>query len=201
MTIDQAFYRENGDYIAHVPMMIQEHQLRYAVIRDLDASFIELPYGNDDRLSMLLIYPNSTLTPIFRKLRQFDLAKIHAKIQESGEDDDPDDVKLTLPKFVIDSDLELSTVFEHLGISDIFDPVKADLSKMSKQKLHVSHVFHKAVIEVDELGTTAYSVTTAPISNRNIPKEFVFNRPFGFLITDRATNTLLFAGQVRYPHV
>lgn len=198
-TIERPFYRENGEYIGHVPMMMQENQLRYTSISTLGASFIELPYNTENRYSMLLIYTNSSLASVFRNLRQFDIAKIHAEIQKSNDDDDLDDVKLTLPKFKIDADLELSTVFKYLGVIDIFDAAKANLSKMSRQKLHVSHVFHKAIIEVNEVGTVAAAVTTAPLSNRNIPKEFVFNRPFGFLITDQFTNTLLFAGQVRYP--
>lgn len=182
-------------------MMIQENQLRYVLIPALEASFIELPYGNENRYSMILIYPNSTLAAVFQHLRQFSVEDIHAQIQKNNDINDIDDVKLTLPRFKIDADLELSTVLKYLGVSDIFDAKKSNLSNMSKQKLHVTNVYHKCVVEVNEMGTIAAAVTTAPLSNRNIPKEFVFNRPFGFLITDQLTNTLLFAGQVRYPIV
>lgn len=64
---------------------------------------------------------------------------------------------------------------------------------MSKHKLHVSSVLQKAVLEVDELGVVL------PEYNGNEPKEFVFNRPFGFLVIDRTTNTLLLVGQMRNP--
>lgn len=66
---------------------------------------------------------------------------------------------------------------------------------MSKHKLHVSSVLQKAVLEVDELGVVL------PEYNGNEPKEFVFIRPFGFLVIDRTTNTLLLVGQMRNPLV
>lgn len=42
-------------------------------------------------------------------------------------------------------------------------------------------------------------ISAGTVSFKQTPVELVFNRPFGFLITDRLTKTLLFAGQVRHP--
>lgn len=206
-TFQQPFYRENGDYLAHVPMMVQKNLFRYVTIPSFSATFIELPYGHDNRFAMILIYPNSTLAEVFERLRGTTaVAKtLHEQLDRRNYNDDDDIVELTLPKFRIDSDLELRTVFEHLGILDLFDPTKAKLSKISTQhqstNLHVSRVFHKAIIDVDEIGTVAAAITIAQITNRIIPKLFVFNRPFAFIITDRLTNTHLFTGQIRHPLV
>lgn len=187
-------------------MMTQKNVFRYVTVSSLSATFIELPYGDQNRFAMLLIYPNSTLTGIFQQLCETTtVAKIHEELDRHNNNDDDDDdmdiVELYLPKFKIDSDLELRTVFEHLGILDLFDPRKAKLSKISRESsnLHVSRVYHKAIIEVNEVGTIAAAISVAPISNRIIPKEFVFDRPFAFMITDRVTNTLLFTGQIRHP--
>lgn len=186
-------------------MMYQRNIFPFATINTLDASIVELPYGKENRLCMLLMLPqrNSTLANVFENLRDFDIAKIDRELHKFDNTDDMDEteVELTLPKFNIDSDLELRTVLEHLGITDVFDPTKANLSKLSKQATYVSRVFHKAVIEVNEIGTVAAAVSAGTVSFKQTPVEFVFNRPFGFLITDKATNTLLFAGQVRYPLV
>lgn len=151
--MEKPFFRENGDYLAHVPMMTQKNMFRYVTVASLSATFIELPYGtgsDPNRFSMLLVYPHTTLTGIFQQLCQTTtMAKIHEELDRHNNNDDDDDdmdvVELTLPKFKIDSDLELRTVLEHLGIVDLFDPTKAKLSQISKESryLHVSRVFHK----------------------------------------------------------
>lgn len=202
-TRDQPFYRENGEYLAHVKMMTQRNTFPFATISALDATILELPYGEQDRLSMLLIYPrpNTTLTAVFNNLHSFDIARIHHELHryDNTEDFEETEVELFIPKFSIDSDLELRTVLEHLGIVDIFDPVKAKLTRMSNQEIYVSRVFHKAIIQVDEAGTVAAAIAGGTLSFKQSPVEFVFNRPFGFLISDRITHTFLFAGQVRNP--
>ncbi|XP_031636188.1 uncharacterized protein LOC116349073 [Contarinia nasturtii] len=204
-TKDMPFYREDGKPIGNVPMMSQRKILSYTTINQLDASILELPYGKEDRLCMLLILPryNSSLAAVFQNLRNFNIATISYELHkyDNTNDYDESEIELTLPRFSIDSDLELRTVLEELGIKDIFDPAKANLSKMSKQPSFVSRVFHKAVIEVNEQGTVAAGVTAGTVSFKQSPIEFIFNRPFGFLITDKVTNTLLFAGQVKNPLV
>lgn len=184
-------------------MMYQRGIFPFAAIADLEANVVELPYGKEDRLCMLLLLPrrNSTLTTVFDKLKNYNIARITHELHkfDHAEDFEEAEIELTLPRFKIDSDLELRTVLEHLGITDIFDPVKSNLSKLSRQPTFVSRVFHKAIIEVNEEGTVAAAISGGTVSFKQTPIEFVANRPFGFLITERQTNTLLFAGQIRHP--
>lgn len=51
-----------------------------------------------------------------------------------------------------------------MGISEIFDSSKADLSGLleSKEQISVSDVIHKAFIEVDEAGAEAAAATGKP---------------------------------------
>lgn len=201
-TREWPFYRENGDYVAHVPMMTQLNNFAYATFESLNVTFIELPYGEDARVAMLLIYPHTTLTEIFKHLHRFDIARIHNEIHSDDVDEFGDAIfqtTITLPKFRIETNIDFQRVLEYMGIVDIFDGAKANLSKMSNQASHITRVFQKAIIEVDETGTTATAASAVLISFSSLPRQFVFNRPFGFLITDRITHTLLFAGQVRHP--
>lgn len=187
--------------MANVPMMTQQKPFRFASIDALTATFIELPYGQDNRFSMLLIQPYSSLNTVFDNLRKYDVATIHAALTQHQHQNEEDEISVvvTVPRFKIDSDLDLRTVFEFLGATDVFNQANANLTKMSHQELHVSHVFHKAIIEVDEVGTVAAAVTVAELNFRITAQEFLFNKPFGFLITDRSTNALLFGGQIRNP--
>ena len=60
-------------------------------------------------------------------------------------------------------------------------------------------VLHKAVIDVDETGTTAAAATEIGITAYSLPREFTINRPFFFFIYHEDTNTLLFMGRVTDP--
>lgn len=60
-------------------------------------------------------------------------------------------------------------------------------------------VLHKAVIEVDEIGTTAAAATTIGIIPYSLPRTFTVNRPFFFFIYHEETNCLLFMGRVIDP--
>lgn len=187
-------------------MMTQENSFEYVHDETLNATIVELPYGNEARFTMLLIYPHSTLTKIFDRLHQIDVAKIHLElhrddVDEFGDSIDGIQTMITLPKFTIDSDLELPAILRHLGIIDIFDGAIANLPKMSQHVSHVSNVIHRAGICVDELGSVASASTTTFIAFSSLPQHFIFDHPFAFLITDRITHTLLFAGQVRQPIV
>lgn len=62
-----------------------------------------------------------------------------------------------------------------------------------------SQVLHKAVIEVDELGTTAAAATTVGITPYSLPRIFAVNRPFFFFIYHEDTNCMLFMGRVIDP--
>lgn len=60
-------------------------------------------------------------------------------------------------------------------------------------------VLHKAVIEVDETGTTAAAATTIGITPFSLPRTFTVNRPFFFFIYHEDTYCLLFMGRVTDP--
>lgn len=60
-------------------------------------------------------------------------------------------------------------------------------------------MLHKAVIEVDEVGTTAAAATATGIIPYALPKRFTINRPFFFFIYHEETNALLFMGRVINP--
>merc|ERR1719209_1674084 len=117
-----------------------------------------------------------------------------------------DDMKVRIPKFKVESDLEMNEPLKKVGCSSMLDEKEADLSLISKnEKLSVSKVLHLANIEVNEEGADAAAsgvITLVPISAdfEEVP-EFNCNRPFYFMIRERSSGLTLFSGRVENPLV
>ena len=68
--------------------------------------------------------------------------------------------------------------------------------------LYVRAALHQAVVSVDEEGTEAAAATAVVMTTESAEPERVsvtVDRPFIFLIRDRATGTVLFLGRVMQP--
>jgi serpin B len=82
---------------------------------------------------------------------------------------------------------------------------KADFTGMhtSDEYLFISHVLHKAFVEVNEEGTEAAAATAVVVAADSAidRKTVVFraDRPFVFVIRDNRTGTALFMGRYSGP--
>ena len=86
-----------------------------------------------------------------------------------------------------------------------FNQSKADFTGINSDPdgLHISKVFHKAVVEIDEEGTVAAAATGIMMASCMVaiqePHEFNCNRPFLFIIHDNIHNNILFFGKLVKP--
>lgn len=87
-----------------------------------------------------------------------------------------------------------------MGIKDVFSEELADLLGIFPHYLYVSRVVQRAEIEVDEEGTVASALAGASLVYKSPPPVFRANRPFAFLIVDRQTRSIVFAGKVANPN-
>jgi serpin B len=114
------------------------------------------------------------------------------------------ELRLALPKFTFDSDLDLGPPLQALGVRTAFTGA-ADFSGISEQQaLRIDRVVQRAHIEVDERGTTAAAATGATMQLVSMvapkpPLELRVDRPFLFAVRDRMTGAPLFIGQVTNP--
>ncbi len=193
-TEEAPFYLSGGKQ-AVVPFMHQIGTFRYA--ETSDAQVLELPYsGNELAMTVLLPKPDSSLS------------KLEAAIQADGiqsilEAPAPTKVDVKLPRFKFEAELSLSGYLQQLGMVDAFDDNIADFSGISDTFLYITHVLHKAFIEVNEEGTEAAAATAVVMGTKSIrlelPELFVADRPFIFLIRDLRTGSILFLGRMADP--
>ena len=111
-----------------------------------------------------------------------------------------------LPRFTVTYGNELSEELASLGVTDVFDQERADLTRMGTSDngpLYASAVLHKTFIDVNEEGTSAAATTVVEVADGAAAqdespevKEVILDRPFVYLIVDYATMTPVFIGTV-----
>lgn len=123
------------------------------------------------------------------------------------------EVKAYIPIFSFDYQINLTGDLKKLGIENVFDNTKAELSSLtSSENASISSVNHKASIEFSNEGLIApvISKDVYPIDEGfsfydyefDVPVETIdltFDKPFMFLIRDKESGEIWFAGTVYEP--
>ncbi|KAH6941695.1 hypothetical protein HPB50_022687 [Hyalomma asiaticum] len=191
------FYNHGRDEVRVSTMSVRRH-FGYAVVDELEAKALEVPYAGD-RFSMVIVLPNSRtgLSTVETRLTA-DL------VDEIADRLAPRDVQLWLPKFKLHTDYDLVAPLRRLGLESAFGK-DADLSGISaRNNLEVSDVKHKAMVEVSEEGTVAAAVTAVRVSLKSArggavfpPTPFRVEHPFAFFIWDKVGKQAFFMGAIR----
>ncbi|CAO2162089.1 unnamed protein product [Urochloa humidicola] len=111
--------------------------------------------------------------------------------------------RFMVPKFKFTFEFEASEDMKELGVTRAFGG--GDFSGMMTggNGLFISGVYHKATIEVDELGTVAAAATAVVIQQclrvGPPPVDFVADRPFLFAIVEERSGVVMFLGHVVNP--
>jgi serpin B len=176
-------------------MMNQQNNFNY--YKGTSYGALEIPYGNGN-YDMLIILPNDNidLNHLLSQVNGNLLYQINAGLAKHQ-------VNLYLPRFQVYFNLLLNNPLINIGMVDAFGP-GADFSNISKTlKLFISKVIHKTYIKVGEEGTEAAAVTAVVIDkaiNHSTEIEtFSVDHPFIFLITEKNSGAILFAGKVVNP--
>ena len=155
-----------------------------------------LPYAGVP-LAMAIVLPDGPLAPLSEALGDGGTRGLLDGVQ-------PARVQLSLPRFRITAEFELNAVLQQLGVVRAFGH-RADFTGITAaERLAVSHVLHKAYIDVDENGTEAAAATAVAFRVLGYraeppPVTVTVDRPFLFAITDTATGLPFFLGQVANP--
>ena len=191
-TNDQNFAGLSGN--KSVKMMNITEKVKYAQRADYQA--IELPYANGNYF-MTILLPSKTksLADLINATNSSEWKNLSTALTQQQ-------VIIGLPKFTMQYEINLNKVLAQMGMPTVFTDA-ADLSKISPPagKLKVGFVKQNTYVGVDEKGTEAAAVTTIGISLTSVPvyPEFICNRPFAFVISEKSSNTILFVGKVVNP--
>ena len=184
-----------------VKMMKLKTNFKYiANVGELGCQLLELPYQGED-LSMLILLPQDKygLASVEASLTHDKLQKAIAltQVQPSGE------VKVYLPRFNMTQEFQLKKLLAKMGVTDMF--IKADFTGISPG-LFVTHVIHKAFVEVNEKGTEAAAATAVIMSRSKSPSGgsakipvFCADHPFLFLLCHKKSGGILFMGRMMKP--
>lgn len=192
-TREGVFHAFNGD--VQIPMMAKTDRMNYAEYQG--AQMVELPYEGG-RYAMYVVLPPKGLS----------IDKMISYVNEDLYDQamsmmTAEKVRLTLPKFKLETEMILNKTLQNMGIRTAFSSA-ADFKGISETgPLVLDQVKQKCYIDVSEKGTEAAAVTSIGVRMTSARPETVYtmnvDRPYVFFIADRSNGNIIFAGRVVRP--
>jgi serpin B len=176
--------------------MQQETTLNY--FSNDKMQLVELPYGGE-QYSMLVFLPriNYSCDDILTELNGTGMSSWIEQFAETN-------VHVQLPKFKFETFKKLKEPLAEMGMGVAFSD-QADFTRINKAGgLFISEVLHKTFIDVNEEGTEAAAVTAVVMELTSVDPgtgvvEFIADRPFLFMIHEKTTGSILFAGRLSEP--
>ncbi|WP_298281071.1 serpin family protein [Acidocella sp.] len=174
----------------------------FVLAQTREAAVLALPYeGGQAELDVVLPRGEFGLAKLETGLSAAKLAGWLASAQAMPVD-------VSLPRFTVTGNFELSGALSGLGMGRAFDAGHAEFGGMAVlapgRRLFISAVLHKAYVTVDETGTEAAAATSvqmtmataAPPGLAVTPVAFVADHPFLFIIRALPSGEILFIGRV-----
>lgn len=189
-TEEAPFYTAKGS--VNVPMMQQEGHFQYYSGEDFEA--VRLAYG-DSAFSMHVVLPRegNTVDDLLVQMKQ----DLWAQLQENPT---PGLLQLALPRFKTEASYDLIPALKTLGMQLAFND-DTGFGNLANERMLISDVRHKTYLEVDERGSEAAAVTSVGFVTTSMPqvRTFRVNRPFVFVISEKSSGAILFAGKIVDP--
>ncbi|KOB78902.1 Serpin-14 [Operophtera brumata] len=197
-TKTEDFWSSSGNSIGEVNMM---NQIGYfnMIKLPLNIKVLEIPCNNG--ISMLLFLPIKDIWvgDIFYDLQKTTLNSIFNAFKYQG----PKLVNVRIPRFKVTTSIDnLPELIYDMGVRRVFNPKKSELNNISDYIMYASLITQIADIEVTEQGVTG-TVRAETLVNETVndTEEFVANRPFAFIIVDKKSQFIIFAGEYSEPSV
>lgn len=193
-TQNRSFQLVDGSSV-EVPTMYIENKAALGGQND-EVTLVSLGFGNGSFFAYFFLPtdPHNSIDNILSNLSQ-------EKWEEWKNDIRICELQLSLPRFTITGGCQLKGILNAMGITDLFTDI-ADLSKMSDNLVYLNTIKQMTSFTVDEEGVEGSAVTGSGLISASGGLSILqvdFNRPFGFILSEISTGTILFAGKVGNP--
>ncbi|XP_068436362.1 pigment epithelium-derived factor [Clinocottus analis] len=181
-------FQVDGGAPVRIPMMQQDnYPVKMGVDSDLSCTIAQIPMQDD--VSMFVFLPDD-VTSNTTLLEESLTAEF---VQDLSMTLHPAVVSLALPTLRLSYSTDLLPLLGELGLSEWL--ATPELEKISNQRIKLSSVNHKVVMETAPEGNQypASASETRPLLSYRV------DRPFLYLIRDEASGALLFIGRVVNP--
>ncbi|XGW30192.1 hypothetical protein V3C99_009305 [Haemonchus contortus] len=184
------FYSSEGKKREVIYMSVRNQEKLHA--EDDDVQVLSLRYLDTSYALNIFLPKNRT------GLRDFRARLTGERVQSLLSKLEKTNITIPIPKMKIEVDFNLEEVMKRMGVIEAFSN-NADLSDITRKlRLKVSAPAHRAIIEIDEDGTTAAAATySRGLKSRSVivggRRKFDANHPFLFILTKN--NIPLFIGQ------
>ncbi|XP_059818557.1 alpha-1-antiproteinase-like [Hypanus sabinus] len=186
----EADFQVNSNTKVKVQMMKKTGMYYRTYANDLSTDVLLMEYVGNTSLLILLPRPGK-LAEVEQNLTVRRFYQLLMSMEMSS-------TEVHLPKMILKKDYQLKTLLNSMGIRDAFTS-DANFSRISERPVKVSQVMQRAMLKIDERGTTASASTTIELTPMSVPLEFKCDRPFLLLIADNQLKSVIFAGRVADP--
>eukprot|EP00486_Rosalina_sp_Unknown_P000947 CAMPEP_0201569166 /NCGR_PEP_ID=MMETSP0190_2-20130828/10694_1 /ASSEMBLY_ACC=CAM_ASM_000263 /TAXON_ID=37353 /ORGANISM="Rosalina sp." /LENGTH=650 /DNA_ID=CAMNT_0047991179 /DNA_START=49 /DNA_END=2001 /DNA_ORIENTATION=- len=204
----ETFTDDNKDEKVTIKMMLTD-KFNVTKYNDSEVEVIELPFDDDfSDFSFIMIRPTqekylkdgpSSTIQFEEKLNRVLLDKWLDSLETAGSPE-----KIALPFLEMYNCQDITDSLKTLGITDVFDPHKADLTNLTipHYQVYETDFNRQDYMKITNKGIEIASFVTDGDNGKddtNQGKVQHADLPFLFLIMDRSINLILFAGRVTNP--
>ncbi|XP_063386768.1 serine protease inhibitor 3/4-like isoform X2 [Cydia fagiglandana] len=193
-TYTRVFHVNKSKKIDIKQMSLQGKPYNYKHSPELKAKILQMFYVGG-KASMVIVLPDEIegLSDVMKQLvTGYDLMAEVNSLKKKP-------LQVIMPKFKIESEINLKKLLPKMGIEAIFDPNKSEVNMLSSNdRQFVSEAIQKAFIAVDELGTEA--AAASQMMERELcrrictDEKFTADHPFLYLLTVTAHHIPIFYG-------
>lgn len=190
------FYLPDGVKMTTDMMVAPRAQYRF--FQDETKTIIDIPYGNEQySMTLLMAQKQDSLQSLVNELEASSFRSYLAQMDTVTS-------TLYLPRFTIDYQASLKPTLSRLGMGMAFGD-SANFNRLftdTTASVSLSDVLHKAVINVNEVGTAATTSTVTQAKGATTTSTSLrVDRSFLFFIRESHSGVIVFAGRLNQPTV